>query len=138
MWLTILSDQLPVKSLGGPLPRQLADRTRTHLKALGLAVPSFDHQSMPTNDHIGNYHRFRDAMPDFKESCSRVPHPFAAIPCGIARLACLIHAASVHSEPGSNSPKYLAISGYLLLKETGKTIRCQRSIESQKKFMMGF
>ena len=49
----------------------------------------------------------------------RVTHPFAAIlkpiaqlPEGrftagkkIARLACLIHAASVHSEPGSNPPK---------------------------------
>ncbi len=47
MWLTILSDQLPVKSLGGPLPRQLADRTRAHLQAVGLAVPTFDHSLMP-------------------------------------------------------------------------------------------
>ena len=43
-------------------------------------------------------------MSNFGENYSRVTHPFAAIPCGIARLACLIHAASVHSEPGSNSP----------------------------------
>ena len=35
MWLTILSDQLPVKSLGGPLPRQQADRTRAHPPATG-------------------------------------------------------------------------------------------------------
>ena len=28
-------------SLGGPLPRQLADRPRTHLEASGLAVPNF-------------------------------------------------------------------------------------------------
>ena len=44
-------------------------------------------------------------MSGYKENYLRVPNPFAAIPCGIARLACLIHAASVHSEPGSNSPK---------------------------------
>ena len=47
MWLTILSDQLPVKSLGGPLPRQQADRTRAHLQATGLAVPAFYHSRMP-------------------------------------------------------------------------------------------
>ena len=47
MWLTILSDQLPVKSLGGPLPRQQADRTRAHLQAVGLAVPTFYHSLMP-------------------------------------------------------------------------------------------
>ena len=35
MWLTILSDQLPVKSLGGPLPHQQADRTRAHPPAIG-------------------------------------------------------------------------------------------------------
>ena len=43
--------------------------------------------------------------------CSRVTHPFAtAFKSGCpsiktVRLACLNHAASVHSEPGSNSPK---------------------------------
>ncbi len=30
VWLTILSDQLPVKSLGEPLPHQQADRTRAY------------------------------------------------------------------------------------------------------------
>ncbi len=41
VWLTILSDQLPV-SLGGPLPHQLADGTRAPLQAAGLAVPAFN------------------------------------------------------------------------------------------------
>ena len=54
---------------------------------------------------IGYYHRFHSAILVLRENYLRVTHPFAAIPCGIARLACLIHAASVHSEPGSNSPK---------------------------------
>ena len=35
---------------------------------------------------------------------SRVPHPCATKYCYFVRLACLIHAASVRSEPGSNSP----------------------------------
>ena len=35
---------------------------------------------------------------------SRVPHPCATKHCCFVRLACLIHAASVRSEPGSNSP----------------------------------
>ena len=43
--------------------------------------------------------------------CPCVAHPFAAKPLrpcgrnGSARLACVRHAASVHSEPGSDSPK---------------------------------
>ena len=35
VWLTTLSGQLPVKRLGGPLPRQLADRTRAPPKVPG-------------------------------------------------------------------------------------------------------
>ncbi len=42
VWLTILSDQLPV-SLGGPLPHQQADGTRAPLQAAGPAsgIPTF-------------------------------------------------------------------------------------------------
>ncbi len=45
VWLTILSDQLPV-SLGGPLPHQLADGTRAPLQVAGLAVPAFSQSVM--------------------------------------------------------------------------------------------
>ena len=54
---------------------------------------------------------FQQAIPHFKVDCSRVTHPFATdlskycYPKRPVRLACLNHAASVHSEPGSNSPK---------------------------------
>ena len=57
------------------------------------------------------YPFFRRAIPHLEVDCSRVTHPFAtafAMYCYTAktvRLACLNHAASVHSEPGSNSPK---------------------------------
>ena len=77
MWLTILSDQLPVKSLGGPLPRQQADRTRAHLQATGLAVPVFNKKSMPIRCTIRYYHPFQDAMSGFEADYSRVTNPFA-------------------------------------------------------------
>ena len=40
---------------------------------------------------------------------SRVPHPCATKHCCFVRLACLIHAASVRSEPGSNSPNKICL-----------------------------
>ena len=114
MWLTILSDQLPVISLGEPLPHQLADRRRAHQKVTGLAVPVFNYNCMCNRNTIWVYLRFREAIPGFKEDYSPVTHPFAArllsalrLQTNVARLACLIHAASVHSEPGSNSQKQL-------------------------------
>ncbi len=43
VWLTILSDQLPVTRLGEPLPHQQADRTQAHLQELGsVGIPSFN------------------------------------------------------------------------------------------------
>ena len=80
MWLTILSDQLPVKSLGGPLPRQQADRRRAHLQVMGLAVPTFNHSDMRRRDTIKDYHRFHDAIFVLRADYSPVTHPFAAIP----------------------------------------------------------
>ena len=43
MLLIVLLDQLPVKSLGEPLPHQLADRPRAHLRVTGslAEVPIF-------------------------------------------------------------------------------------------------
>ena len=49
-------------------------------------------------------------MPRFRADCSRDTHPFATrntiskLFVFLVRLACLIHAASVRSEPESNSP----------------------------------
>ena len=66
------------------------------------------------SEHIRYYPPFRVAIPDFKANYPYITHPFAALitsffseelkPVNPARLACLIHAASVRSEPGSNSP----------------------------------
>ena len=44
-------------------------------------------------------------MPQIKVDSVRVPHPFAGRQLNAApRLACVKPAASVHPEPGSNSP----------------------------------
>ena len=53
---------------------------------------------------MGDYPRFPSAVPLRGVGCRRLTHPFATPPRGV-RLACLIHAANVHSEPGSNPSK---------------------------------
>ena len=59
--------------LGGPLPHQLANGTRTPLQAHCC----FDHQIMRSDDVIRYYLPFPEAIPNSKAGCSRVPHPCA-------------------------------------------------------------
>jgi hypothetical protein len=80
-------------SLGEPLPHQLANRTRAHL-------PAESH--LWSEDIIQYYLQFPAAILAQEADNPRVTLPFAANHCWSARLACLIHAANVHSEPGSN------------------------------------
>ena len=90
------------RSLGGPLPRQLANGTRGHPLAMNIWTPPHAGQVL-----IRCQTRFHRLVPGQGAGSSRVTHPFAtllAIANFLVRLACLIHAASVHSEPGSNSP----------------------------------
>ena len=86
--------------LGELLPHLLADRTRVppspacafHLSAYGVLAA------------VSN------CCPPDKDRSSRVTHPSATRlhsgkpSCNPVRLACVMHAASVHPEPGSNSP----------------------------------
>ena len=83
--------------LGGPSPHQPANTARAPPGAADLW----------SCDVIGNYPVSRRAMPDPRIGRPRTPAPSAASPpCGgFARLACLIHAANVRSEPGSNPSK---------------------------------
>ena len=57
---------------------------------------------------IRNYRMFPCAVPDCGAGHPRVTHPSAASATEVAfaRLACLRRAASVRSEPGSNSPSW--------------------------------
>ena len=97
MWLIILSDQLTIVALVGLYPanklivRRLLSR-RIAALALGrhavLAVVS--HSCPPPQDRY-----------------LRVTHPSATDTEVPVRLACVKHAASVRSEPGSNSQVHL-------------------------------
>ena len=60
--------------------------------------------SMPNCSVMGDYPKFPSAVPLRGVGYRRLTHPCATPPRGV-RLACLIHAANVHSEPGSNPSK---------------------------------
>ena len=107
MRLVVLSDQLTV-SHGGPLPRRLADGTRAPPR--GAACAAFRRPAM----RPGSAPRFSPSFEGVSAPRGQVAHALLALPPlwapillpGLAvRLACLIHAASVRSEPESNSQK---------------------------------
>jgi hypothetical protein len=81
--------------LGGPLPHQLANIT--------WAPPGTP--ELWSCDIIGNYPVLRQAMPDPRVDTHALL-PLTLLPiAGYAQLACLIQAANVRSEPGSNPSK---------------------------------
>jgi hypothetical protein len=82
------------RSLGRPLPHQQANRTRAPRKAAFRPLPLGAHAVLATVS--SGYSPLLDRFP-------RVTHPCATDPEGSVRLACVKHAASVRSEPGSNS-----------------------------------
>src|SRR4030095_4709078 len=96
------------QSLGGTLPHQLADRRRAPQEASGC--PDFDFEWMSTLITCGINSPFGELSPTSRQVAhvlsTRSPLDFPCIATGknLARLACLIHAASVRSEPESNSP----------------------------------
>ena len=75
-----------------PVPRRLAPLVKRRCRRPHVA---------------GDYPQFPAAIPDPGVGCRRLTHPSATGPAeaGPVRLACLIHAANVHSEPGSNPSK---------------------------------
>ena len=90
------------RRLGRPLPHQLANPTLAHLIARGLAIPRFHPKVVcgislsfprlfPTTRQIPKHYS------PVRRSSARIATP------ATARLACVKHAASVQSEPGSNS-----------------------------------
>jgi hypothetical protein len=55
--------------------------------------------------------RVSPGYPPLKGRSLRIPHPSATRYCYLVRLACVRHTASVQSEPGSNSPINLMLTG---------------------------
>ena len=103
IWLVGLSTQLPIIALVGRYPtNKLTGRGPIPLRR------SFLESSMRKFRSIRYYPRFPVAIPMRGAGCPRVTQPFATLytPEGalIVRLACVRRAASVHPEPGSNSP----------------------------------
>ena len=98
------------RRLGEPLPHQQADRPRAHPEVPGPKVPGFNHQEMPLGITYGINPPFGGLSPASGQVAhvllTRSPLDLAKQALlNLVRLACLIHAASVRSEPESNSPK---------------------------------
>ena len=92
------------RRLGGPLPRQLANPASAHPIAQGPKIPCFHPKVVcgisasfpalsPTTGQI----------PMHSSPVRHSPSRCIATPHAAVRLACVRHAASVQSEPGSNS-----------------------------------
>jgi hypothetical protein len=90
------------RCLGEPLPHQLANQVSAALIARGLTVPRF-----PPKGLCGISTAFAALSPTIRYVpiyYSPVRHsPPGASTRAAVRLACVRHAASVQSEPGSNS-----------------------------------
>ena len=89
------------RRLGGLLPHQLANQASAALIARGLAIPRF----LPW-DVCGislDFSRLSPITGYVPMYYSPVRHSTQELPPFRVRLACVKHAASVQSEPGSNS-----------------------------------
>jgi hypothetical protein len=90
------------RRLGRPLPHQLANRT----SAAPIAQGRYRSPALLLPDHAVLAHLSMGYPPQL-DTFRCVTHPFATrhqgCPRAAVRLACVRHAASVQSEPGSNS-----------------------------------
>ena len=92
------------RRLGRPLPHQQADRPRAHPIPQKLSTTISKKLSYPVLDPVSQaYPEVQGRSP----TCySPVRHSSTSASTGLSvRLACVKHAASVHPEPGSNSPQ---------------------------------
>ena len=92
------------RRLGRPLPHQQADRPRAHPTPKKLSTMASKPSSYPVLDPVSQaYPEVQGRSP----TCySPVRHSSTSASRGLSvRLACVKHAASVHPEPGSNSPQ---------------------------------
>ena len=107
IWPVGLSTRLPIIALVGRYPaNELTGRGPIPRRV------RFPPRPMRAGGSIRYYPRFPEAIPVRGAGCPRVTQPFATLctPEGAltVRLACVKRAASVHPEPGSNSPFKIA------------------------------
>jgi hypothetical protein len=92
------------RRLGRPLPHQLADGTQTDLSTRVAPLSS------PSANLKRTYVVLARVSPGYPSpigtlsTCYSPVRHFSRIATSLVRLACVKHAASVRSEPGSNSP----------------------------------
>ena len=79
------------RSLGRPLPYQLANRTWAHLEAAGPKIPAFPLPTLWPGGHTRYYPRFRGAIPHFQVGYPRITHPFAARLAGCPAASLDLH-----------------------------------------------
>ena len=89
--------------LGGPLPRQQTNAPQVHPRPIPERM--FHRKKMPPSCTSGFVLRFQSVFP----VRGQVPYVLLTrspleTRRSLVRLACIRHAASVHPEPGSNSP----------------------------------
>ena len=102
MWPYTLSGRLPVIGLVGFYPANYL-MGRSHLPKRFNSFPPWG-----TSRITPNFLRLFTSLGQLTTCYAPVRH-YTVIHC-IVRLACLRHAASVRSEPGSNSPLYESLS----------------------------
>ena len=115
VWLIILSDQLPIVALVEPLPHQLANGPQAHPESGSLRRGHLSSGPARTSRDVCGISALSEVIPHSKgrlPTCYSPVRRFtqAEVPF-LARLACVRHAASVRSEPGSLSVDLLTLSG---------------------------
>jgi hypothetical protein len=106
VWVTILSDHLPVIAL---VSRYLTNKLMGR-ELIPKRLAPFYTTGIPAASTSGISLRFQRLFP----TSGQIVHvllTLSRLPLRGVPLACLIHAASVHSEPGSNSPSLSPIAG---------------------------
>ena len=82
------------RRLGSPLHHQLSNQTRVHLKAINISP-------LGTSGFSSSFPLLSRSFRQILTRYSPVRH---SLPKKFVRLACVRQTASVHPEPGSNSP----------------------------------
>jgi hypothetical protein len=129
VWLIILSDQLRIVALVGSYPTNKLIRHRPLLQREARKSPAL----------LLRVHavliRLSPGYPPLEDTFRCSTHPFATRRQAEARvtvrLACVKHAASVQSEPGSNS----SVQSFFLTLITARAARTQRFPHQRKSFL---
>ena len=101
------------RRLGRPLPHQQANGTQTHPPAINLSTRRFYPVLAPVSKSCPRLKGRSSTRYSPVRHCTRHRSDF------LVRLACIRHAASVRSEPGSNSQVLillLLIDSFLIIK----------------------